>query len=68
MRKSTIAKEALRQIEMMREMLAEDNWRGTSFHANSACNYLASIKAGGLQIPAWVEKDAGHLRAQGWRW
>ena len=68
MRKLTVGKEALRQIEMMREMLKEDNWRGTSYHANSASNYLSAICAANLEIPAWIEKDRGHLRAQGWRW
>ena len=61
-------KEALRQIEMMREMLQEDNWRGASFHSNSANNYLRSISAGGMVAPEWLDRNAGFLRAQGWRW
>jgi hypothetical protein len=68
--KKTIATEAIRQLEMMRQMFQEDNWNGNQvkYHANSGNNYLASVKAAGLDIPEWVSRNAGFLRAQGWRW
>jgi hypothetical protein len=68
--KSTIAKEALRQLEGMREMFQESNWDGNQvkYHARSGENYLNSVKEGGLPIPDWVEKNKAYLRVQGWRW
>lgn len=68
--KSTIAKEAVRQLNGIGEMLKEDNWNGlaTKYHGNSANNYMKAIKEGGETIPDWVEKNVGFLKAQGWRW
>ena len=66
--KKTVAREAVRQLNYIGEMIRENNWEGTNYHSNSANNYMRSITAGGEQIPSWVSKNAGFLKAQGWRW
>lgn len=66
--KKTVAKEAVRQLNFIGEMLRENNWEGTKYHSNSANNYLQSIINGGEQIPEWVNKNASWLKSQGWRW
>lgn len=68
MRKSTIAKEAGRQLAFLGEMLKEDNWNGNAvkFHANSASNYIKSIREGGLELPPFVNTNRNFLKAMGW--
>lgn len=70
LRKSTIAKEAARQLEFFQDMFKENHWDGNavSFHANSANNYLRALKDGGLPVPEWIERNSGYLKAHGWRW
>jgi hypothetical protein len=70
LRKSTIAKEAVRQLEGIHGILQDDNCGGhcAEFHSNSANNYIKAIKAGGEQLPDWIERNAGYLKAHGWRW
>lgn len=62
--KSTIGKEAVRQLQMMAEMLAENNWAGADYHANSANNYMKSLEAAGMQseLPEIIKRNANHLR------
>ncbi len=68
--KTTIAQEALRQLNFIHEMLTESgNWDvgGVEYHSNSANNYLQSLKAGGISNPDWVERNRRFLSAHRWR-
>ena len=70
MRKSTIAKEARRQLAFIGEMLHEDNWNGNAvtFHANSANNYLKAIEAAPqIGQPDFIDRvGRPFLRVHGW--
>lgn len=68
--KKTIAKEAVRQLNGIYDLLKENNFNGASanLHSNSANRYMASIIAGGEQLPEWLNRNKGYLQAHGWRW
>lgn len=70
LRKATIAKEALRQLGGIVDMLRETgNWdiRGVEFHAHSANNYIKAIRAAGMDLPEIVTRNAKFLHVHGWR-
>ena len=64
-RKTTIAKNALQQLEAIRELATEG--RSWAFHAHSANNYMQAVAAVGWDLPDWIIHNWGFLRAQGWR-
>ncbi len=64
LRKTTIAKEALRQLEGIRELAKEE--RSWAHHANSANNYMKAVVAVGWPLPEWIIRDWRFLRTQGW--
>jgi len=66
--KKTIGKEALRQLAGIYELLRDANMSNAGFHAQSANNYIRSVQAAGFELPEWIERNRGFLRANNWRW
>lgn len=64
-RRTTIAKEALRQLEALYDIASEG--RSFAFHANSANNYMKAIVAVGWPLPDRILRNWRFLRTQGWR-
>ena len=65
LRKTTIAKEAIRQLEGLYDIASEG--RSFAFHANSANNYIKAIIAVGWPLPEKIRRNWTYLHTQGWR-
>jgi hypothetical protein len=65
LRKTTIAKEAIRQLDGLYDLAHEG--RSFAFHANSANNYIKAIIAVGWDLPEKIRRNWSYLHTQGWR-